>query len=35
MQEIKTEIIKDLYEKPSLTREGHLRDAAGTIATFK
>lgn len=33
MDQIKQEIQKEPYEKPVLTSEGSLRDAAGTLVT--
>ena len=33
MEKAKPEVKKEGYEKPELTKEGHLRDAAGNTAT--
>jgi len=33
MEEIKAELKKETYEKPELTNEGHLRDAAVQVVT--
>jgi hypothetical protein len=34
VKEITPEVKKEAYEKPELTKEGHLRDAAGTVKTI-
>jgi len=34
MKEITLEVKKESYEKPELAKEGHLRDAAGTVKTI-
>ena len=33
MKDIKPEVKKEAYEKPELTKEGHLRDAAVPVKT--
>jgi hypothetical protein len=33
MKETKPEVIKESYEKPELSKEGHLKDITALVAT--
>jgi hypothetical protein len=33
MKDTKPEIIKEAYEKPELTKEGHIKDITALVAT--